>query len=183
MDPDLVVQARNGDREAFAEIAARSLQRLNAVARLIVRDPSAADDAVQDALVDAWVDLRALRDPERFDAWLTRVLVRACYDVARRDRGRRAMELPLALGPTPVVHDIQQMTAIGDAVERGLRRLPLDQRVVVVLAFYLDLPLAGIATTLGVPLGTVKSRLNRGLHSLRAAVEADERPTQSRGIA
>jgi RNA polymerase sigma-70 factor (ECF subfamily) len=93
------------------------------------------------------------------------------------------MELPLALGPTPVVPDIQQMTAIGDAVERGLRRLPLDQRVVVVLAFYLDLPLVGIATTLGVPLGTVKSRLNRGLHSLRAAVEADERPTQSRGIA
>ena len=183
MDPDLVVQARNGDREAFAEIAARSLQRLNALARLIVRDPVAADDAVQDALVDAWVDLRALRDPARFDAWLNRLLVRACYDVARRDRGRRAIELPLAVGRTPAVADMQHVTAVGDAVERGLRRLPLDQRVVIVLAFYLDLPLAGIAATLGVPLGTVKSRLSRGLHGLRAAVEADERPTQSKGIA
>jgi RNA polymerase sigma-70 factor (ECF subfamily) len=183
VDPDLVAQAREGDREAFEEIVAQSLQRLNAVARLILRDPEAADDAVQDALVDAWVDLRALRDPERFDAWLNRLLVRACYDVARRDRGRRAIELPLALGRAPVIGDIQHLTAVGDAVQRGLRRLPLDQRVVVVLAFYLDLPLAAIAATLGVPLGTVKSRLNRALHGLRAAVEADERPSESKGIA
>jgi RNA polymerase sigma-70 factor, ECF subfamily len=175
MDPRLVVSARNGDRDAFAEIAARSLPRLNAVARLILRDRVRADDAVQDTLVDAWVDLRALRDPERFDAWLNRLLLRACSDIARRDRGRRKTELPLLVGRGPAIADPQHATALGDALERGLRRVPLEQRAVLVLSFYLDLSLAETATTLGIPLGTVKSRLNRGLSSLRAALEADDR--------
>lgn len=183
MDADLVEQARNGDREAFAEIAARSLVRLNAVARLILRDRVRSEDAVQDALVDAWVDLKALRDPEHFDAWLNRLLVRACYDVARRDRGRRAVELPLVAGRRVASADAQHTTATSDALERGLRRLPLEQRTVLVLAYYLDLPLADIASTLGVPIGTVKSRINRASSSLRASLEADERPGNVERIA
>lgn len=183
MDADLVAQARSGDREAFAEIAARSLPRLNAVARLILRDASRAEDAVQDAIVDAWVDLRALRDPERFDAWLNRLLVHACYDVARRDRGRRTVEVPLFAGTAIAVVDAQHRSAVSDALDRALRRLPVEQRTVLVLAHYLDQPLAEIAATLGVPIGTVKSRLNRASSGLRAALEADERPGLEEHIA
>ena len=76
MQRDLVVRAREGDHDAFSELAAGSIERLLRLARLIVRDPDRADDAVQDALVTAWLDIRGLRDPDRFDAWLNKVLVR-----------------------------------------------------------------------------------------------------------
>jgi RNA polymerase sigma-70 factor (ECF subfamily) len=175
MDRDLVVRARAGDRDAFSQLAAGSLGRLNAVARLIVRDDGRAEDAVQDALVDAWRDLRALRDPDRFDAWLNRLLVHACRNVTRRDWRRRAIELPLVATDGPFIADAQQTSALADEIERGLRRLTVDQRSVIVLSYYLDLSLADAASTLGIPVGTMKSRLNRALAALRASLEADER--------
>jgi len=179
MDRDLVLQARAGDRDAFSRLAAGSLARLNAVARLIVRDDGRAEDAVQDALVDAWRDLRALRDADRFDAWLNRLLVRACQDVSRRERRRRTVELPLFAIDGPPIPDTQHMTALSDEIERGLRRLTVEQRSVLVLTYYLDLPLGEAATTLGIPIGTMKSRLHRALGALRASLEADQRvPTQ-----
>jgi RNA polymerase sigma factor (sigma-70 family) len=177
MDRDLVLQARAGDRDAFSRLAAGSLPRLNAVARLIVRDDGRAEDAVQDALVDAWRDLRGLRDADRFDAWLNRLLVRACQDTARRERRRRTVELPLFAIDGPPVVDAQHMTALSDEIERGLRRLTVEQRSVLVLTYYLDLPLGDAATTLGIPVGTMKSRLHRALGALRASLEADQRIT------
>ena len=90
MDRDLVIRAREGDHDAFAQLAARSIGRLNALARLILTDYSRAEDAVQDALVDAWRDFRGLRDPDRFDAWLNRILIRACQN-ARRPGHRTAL--------------------------------------------------------------------------------------------
>ena len=175
MDRDLVVRARAGDRDAFSQLATASVGRLNAVARLIVRDEGRAEDAVQDALVDAWLDLRGLRDPDRFDAWLNRLLVHACRDVARRASRRVRLEIPLEPTHERVSPDVQHSNAISDEIERGFRRLTIEQRSVIVLVYYLDLPLAEVAATLGVPLGTIKSRLNRSLTALRASLEADAR--------
>jgi RNA polymerase sigma-70 factor (ECF subfamily) len=177
---DLVVRAQQGDHDAFAHLAAVSLGRLNAIARLILSDYASADDAVQDALVDAWRDLRSLRDPDRFDAWLNRLLVRACQDSRRRERRRRDAEVALLPSHEPSSPDAQASVAFADELERGLRRLPVDQRSALVLSYFLDLSLADAAATLGIPIGTMKSRLNRALAALRAAMEADERLTSHR---
>jgi RNA polymerase sigma-70 factor, ECF subfamily len=175
MHRELVIRARDGDHDAFARLATSSIGRLNAVARLILRDATLAEDAVQDALVDAWRNLRALRDPDRFDAWLNRLLVRACQDTWRRRSRRALVELPLRPVDDAPTGDVQSSIAEADELERGLRRLTLDQRAVVVLTFYLDLPLAEVAAATGVPVGTVKSRLNRSISALRASIEADSR--------
>ena len=175
MDRDIVVRARAGDRDAFSMLATASIGRLNAVARLIVRDDGRAEDAVQDALVDAWLDLHALRDPDRFDAWLNRLLVHACQNVARRSGRQLRVEVPLLTTDSPFVADIQHTSAINDEIERGFRRLTIEQRSVLVLIYYLDLSIAEAASTLGVPVGTLKSRLNRALAALRASLEADAR--------
>ena len=178
MDRDIVVRARAGDRDAFSLLAAASIGRLNAVARLIVRDDGRAEDAVQDALVDAWLDLPALRDPDRFDAWLNRLLINACHNVARRSGRQMRVEVSLLPIDSPAVPDTQTTSAIADEIERGFRRLTIEQRAVLVLVYYLDLSLADAAATLGVPVGTLKSRLNRSLKALRASLEADERPSR-----
>lgn len=179
MDRELVIRAREGDHEAFAHLVAGSIGRLNALARLILSDYARGEDAVQDAFVDAWRDLRGLRDPDRFDAWLNRLLIRACQNVRRRDRRRQAFELPLVTdGPTSI--DVQAQVANTDLLERGLRRLTIEQRTVLVLTFYLDLPQADAAATLGIPIGTLKSRLSRAIDALRAELAADERRTVQR---
>jgi len=175
MDREIVIRAQEGDHDAFGRLAAASIGRLNAIARLILHDHTAAEDAVQEALVDAWRDLRSVRDPDRFDAWLTRILVRACQDARRRVRRRGLMELQIDLPPVGTFDDAQTAVANADRLERGLRRLTVDQRTVLVLAFYLDLPLAEAAAILGIPIGTMKSRLNRSLAAMRAAIDADER--------
>ena len=174
MDRELVIRAREGDHDAFARLAAGSIGRLNAIARLILRDYARAEDAVQDADVDAWRDLRGLRDPDRFDAWLNRLLVRSCQNARRADRRRTFVELPLQ-AEGPAVDDVQASVAISDLLERGLSRLTIDQRTILVLSFYLDLSLADAAATLGIPLGTMKSRLSRAIAALRATIDADER--------
>ena len=175
MDRDIVIRARAGDRDAFSMLATASIGRLNAIARLVVRDDGRAEDAVQDALVDAWLDLPALRDPDRFDAWLNRLLIRACQNVARRRGRQMRVEVPLLANDSPHFADIQQTSAITDEIERGFRRLTIEQRSVLVLIYYLDLSLADAASTMGVPVGTLKSRLNRSLTALRASLEADAR--------
>ena len=172
---DLVIRARGGDRDAFTELVARSIGRLTAVARMILRDEYAAQDAVQDAFIEAWRSLPGLREPERFDAWLRRLLIRACFKGVRRTRHANAVEIRLTPGDEPPVAGREGDFAIHDQLERGLARIPAEQRAVVVLVYYLDLPLADAAQALGVPLGTTKSRLSRATQALRAALEADER--------
>ncbi len=175
MDREIVIQAQEGDHDAFARLAAPSIGRLIAIARLFLHDYTSAEDAVQEALVDAWRDLRSLRDPDRFDAWLTRILVRACQDARRRVRRRGLMEVQTDAPVGFAFDDNETAVANADRLERGLRRLTMDQRTVLVLAFYLDLPLADSAAILGIPVGTMKSRLNRSLAAMRAAIDADER--------
>jgi RNA polymerase sigma-70 factor (ECF subfamily) len=174
MDRQLVERARGGDRAAFATIVAASLGQLDRVARLITRDPERAKDAVQEALIKAWRDLPSLRDSERFDAWLRQLLVRSCIDELRRGR-RMAVEVELIEMHHPPTIDASISIADRDALERGFRRLDPEQRALVVLHYYQGVPLDEAAATLGVPVGTAKSRLFRAREALRAALEADAR--------
>jgi RNA polymerase sigma-70 factor (ECF subfamily) len=162
-----------GDRDAFGILAGRALPRLVGTAGLILRDADAADDAAQETLVRAWRDVPGLRDPDRFDAWLHRVLVRACGDQVRRlqrERARIARDAPTGSAP-----DRSDRLADRDEMERALGRLNADQRTVVVLHYYLGLSHPEIADATGQPIGTVKSRLSRSLDLLQAALAADAR--------
>ena len=170
----LVEQAVNGDHDAFAELARAAVVRLDQVARLILRDPELARDAVQDGLIRAWRDLPGLRDPERFDAWLHRLTVNACLDQARRRR-RRPIEVELLPLHEPMMSDQAGAIADRELIEGVLRRLDEAGRAIVVLHYYLGMPLTDVAATLGLPVGTVKSRLHRALTEMRAAVGVEVR--------
>jgi len=172
---DLVVRARDGDRDAFSELAARSIGRLSAAARMILRDEYAAQDAVQETFIEAWRSVPGLRDPDRFEAWLRRLLVRACFKAVKRHRRVDAVEIRLTPGDEPAGPGLERPLALRDQLERGLARIPAEQRTVLVLVYYLDLPLADAAQAMGIPLGTTKSRLNRATSALRAVIEADDR--------
>jgi len=170
---ELVERAGRGDHDAFAALAGASIARLEAVARLILRDDGLAQDAVQEALIRAWRDLPGLRDPDRFDAWLHRLIVNACLDTARRRR-RRAIEVELTNIDLPTGGDSVALIADRDELERGFRRLSVEQRALLVMHYYLGLPISAVAETLGIPLGTAESRLHRALEAMRAALLADE---------
>ena len=177
MQRDLVERARRGDHDAFTELAGAAISRLDSAAWLILRDPDQAKDAVQNALVRAWRDLPALRDPDRFDAWLHRLVVRACIDEARRLRRHRVdVELTDLHAAGPAVAGYESTIADRDQLERGFRHLSLDHRTVVVLHHYLDLPLERVAEICGIPPGTAHSRLHHAMRALRAALDADLRP-------
>ena len=172
---DLVIRARSGDRDAFSELVAQSLGRVTAVARMILRDEFAAQDAVQEAFFEAWRSLPGLRDPDRFEAWMRRLLMRSCFKGTRRGNRVGAAEIRLTPADEPAIADAARDVGMRDELERGLARLSQEQRAVVVLVYYLDLPLADAAQAMGIPLGTAKSRLNRATSALRAAIEADSR--------
>jgi len=171
---ELVALARNGDREAFSALAASVFDRLYATAVLILRDHSMADDATEETIVRAWRDLPSLRDPDRFDAWLRRLLVNACRDEGRRQR-RRSPEMTLLPSHEPTIGDSSSALADRDALERGFRRLTPEHRTVIVLHYYQELSLSEVASATSAPLGTVKSRIHHATHALRAALEADSR--------
>ena len=171
---ELVERAGRGDHDAFAVLVRESIASLGSVARLIVRDPDLARDAVQDAYVRAWRDLPRLRDPERFDAWLHRLTVNACLDILRRRR-RRLVEIELSPLVDRSVGDESGRIADRDQLERGFRHLTPEQRAILVLHYYAGLAVPAVAETFGIPLGTAQSRLHRALEALRAALAADER--------
>jgi RNA polymerase sigma-70 factor (ECF subfamily) len=175
VDAELIGRAQRGDEEAFASLAVAAGDRLHAVAHRILRDTELAEDATQQALLAIWRTLPQLRDPARFDAWSYRLLVRACYAEGRRAR-RWAPNVRLLPVDHPDASDGPSSVVDRDQLERGFRRLSIDHRAVVVLHHYLDLPLDEVADTLGVPVGTVRSRLHHAMRGLRAALEADARP-------
>jgi RNA polymerase sigma factor (sigma-70 family) len=170
---ELVERAGEGDNDAFDALVGATIARLDAAARLILRDPDRAKDAVQEAYARAWRDLPGLRDPDRFDAWLHRLLVRACYDDLRRRR-RRPIEIEITPLANPSIPDVQSGWADRDLLERAMRTLQPDLRTVVVLFYYLDMSIPTAAEALGVPVGTVKSRLHRARQELRAALGGAE---------
>ena len=173
MQTELVERARRGDREAFAVLAGGAVDRLYGIARLILRDTELAEDATQEVLVRAWRDLPTLRDAERFDAWLYRLIVRSCADVGRHRRRWRA---EITVLPTePAEPDRASELADRDLLERGLRRLSDAQQTILVLTYYVGLTPTEVADALGIPVGTAKSRLHYAIDALRAALAADER--------
>lgn len=174
MQRDLVDLAIRGDRDAFTALVSASIDRLFAAATLILRDRPTAEDAVQEALTRVWRDLPRLRDANRFDPWLHRILMRACYDQARA-RNRRRAEFTLLPANEPAVNDESGAIADRDALGRGFRRLSVEHRAALVLRHYSGLSVPDIATAMSVPLGTAKSRLHHAERALRAALEADAR--------
>jgi RNA polymerase sigma-70 factor (ECF subfamily) len=175
MSDDLVRRAQAGDGDAFSALTAPRLARLYAAARLILRDDDLAADAVQDALLQVWRDLRGLRQADRFDAWLRRVLIRSCYHAAGRHRSRRVAEIKVRWAEDAAVPDAEREVALRDQLERGFARLSPQQRAVLVLRHYLGLSTIECAEALGIPPGTVQSRLDRARDAMRAAIEADDR--------
>ena len=181
MDTDLVIRAQRGDGEAFASLAIAIGDRLHAVSHRILRDLDLAEDATQQALLAIWRDLPQLRDPAHFDAWSYRLLVRACYAEGRRTR-QWAPNLRLLPADEPAGPDATSTVVDRDQLERGFRRLSIDHRSVVVLHHYLDMPLEEVAETLGVPIGTARSRLLHAMRGLRAALDADARPARQEAV-
>ena len=168
----LVERAAQGDHDAFALLATTSANRMDAAARLILRDRELARDAVQNALVRAWRDLPGLRDPERFDAWLHRLLVNACLDESRRRR-RRPIEVEIVEIHQPATSDESGPHADRDLAERALALLDPEHRALVVLHYYLGYPLPDAASSLGISLPAAKSRLHRAMLGLRRSMTAD----------
>ena len=179
MQTDLVIRASRGDEDAYAELAGSAIDRLYAVAQRILRDTGAAEDAVQVALIAAWQELPRLRDPERFDAWLYRLLVNACRRELRDRRSQRPHVLTLVVEPSGP----DETSAVGDRdeLERAFQRLTPDQRTILVLQHYLGYEPTEIAGILDIPAGTARSRLHYAQKTLRAALEADARAVTREG--
>lgn len=145
-----------------------------AIAFRILRDADRADDAVQAALINAWRQLRSLRDPDAFEPWLHRILTHECYAEARRGRRMRADIRVLPMDGQAESAGILTVND-RDQLERAFRRLTLEQRAVLVFHHYLGLALPEVARHMGIPLGTAKSRLHHATAALRASLEADAR--------
>jgi RNA polymerase sigma factor (sigma-70 family) len=177
---DLVEQARSGDREAFASLVAMTSDRMYAIAIRILRDGHLAEDALQGALITAWRQLPTLRDPARFEAWVRRLLVHACYAEARRRRSWTANVRVLPVDG-PASPDDTVSVVDRDALDRAFRRLSVEQRAVFVLHHHTGLSLVEIAEALGIPAGTARSRLHYATQTLRAAIEADAAPVVNQG--
>ncbi len=174
MDSSLVVRAQAGDRGAFTDLVDAVGGRLHAIAYSVLRDRELARDATQQTLLTAWQQLPTLRDPDRFEAWTCRILAHNC-----RREGRKAMRwLPASAeqpASEPAISDETASVISRDRIDRAFRLLNLDQRLVVVLNYYLDLPPAIISDRLDIPVGTVHSRIHRALKVMHAAIDADER--------
>jgi RNA polymerase sigma-70 factor (ECF subfamily) len=177
MQRELVELARRGDHDAYEALASVAFDGLYVLAHRILRDIDRADDAVQECLIRAWRELPHLRDPERFEPWLRRLLVNACYDESRRTR-RRSQDIRVLPLERTGGRDAADDLADRDALERAFRRLSVEQRAVLVMTHYLGMSAAEIAGTLGIPVGTVQSRLLYAIRAMRAVLEADARPVQ-----
>lgn len=173
---ELVRRARDGDPDAYDLLITQSVDAMYRVARLILRDHDRASDAVQEALVRCWRDLPQLREPDRFDAWLNRILLRAVTDEARkRRRDRMAVVIPIVSHP-----DASAALADRDEIARVFGRLSVEHRTIVVLCHYLGMTADEAASTSGIPVGTAKSRLHYATEALRAALDADARVAAGR---
>jgi RNA polymerase sigma-70 factor, ECF subfamily len=173
VDRELVERACSGDQAAYGDLVRERVRPLLGVAYRILRDQDAAEDAVQTALVRIWRDLSRLRDPDRFEAWSLRIVVRTSLDIARSDRWHRSMRIVPSIEPS--APDAARATSIRDELDGAFRRLSPEHRAVVVLHHHLGYSIGEIAEILGVPYGTVGSRLHHALRELRSTLTRDER--------
>jgi RNA polymerase sigma-70 factor (ECF subfamily) len=183
MGPDRIDRAKRGDKEAFTTLVLEHGDRLYSVAFRILRDAGRAEDAVQQTFLIAWRELPSLRDPDRLDAWLYRLLVNACYAEIRHTR-RWLPGLRLVHDEeSPSVDDAQLGVARRDELDRAFARLSVEQRAVLVLHHYVGLSGAEIGEALNLSPGTVRSRLHYARQLMRAAIEADARAIPTGGTA
>ena len=173
---ELVRRAARGDHEAFDGLVRFASNRLYGIAYRILRDQYLAEDALQQALMSIWNELPKLRDPDRFDAWTYRVIVRSATAEARK-AGRGGATTALLPDDADVSRAPDDYGAVADrdALERGFSRITAEQRSVLVLQHYAGLSQAEIADVLGIPLGTAGSRIHYAARALRAAIESDSR--------
>lgn len=181
MERDLVVRAQAGDVDAFALLVHGTADRLRSVAYRILRDGDSADDATQRALIAAWDHLGDLRDPDRWAAWTYRLVVNAAYREARRERSQHAAVRFIRMTPEMEEDDPETALAQRDELDRAFRELSPEHRAVLVLHHYAGLTKAEVADILGIPVGTVGSRLNHAARRLRAALEQDAGRVLARG--
>jgi len=174
VDRDLVEQAQAGDQSAFMDLVRSRGDQLFAIAQRILRDVDRAEDALQDTLVIAWRDLPSLRDPDRFDAWVHRVLTNVCIAQATRER-RRAANLRVLPLEGPAGSDDLVGVVDRDQLDRGFRRLTPEERAILVLHHYVGYAPSEIAELLGSPPGTIRSRLHHAHRAMRAALDAEAR--------
>jgi RNA polymerase sigma-70 factor (ECF subfamily) len=174
VDRDLVEAAQRGDQTAFVDLVRSRGDRLFAIAYRILRDVDRAEDALQDALVIAWRDLPDLRDPDRFDAWVHRLLTNVCIADAGRER-RRVANLHVLPFDDPAAPDDLLTLADRDQLDRGFRRLNADERAILVLRHFVGYEPSEIAELLGISPGTLRSRLHHAHRAMRAALDADAR--------
>ena len=184
LERTLVEQAQRGDSGAFDAIVRRKVQSVYATALAILGQEADAQDAVQEAFVSAWRSIASLRDPDRFDAWFGRILVNSCRATLRRRRGVREMVLGADAGDdrTDALTDVPdtgppmaEATIEADRFDRAFARLSVDERALLVLRHRDDESVEGIASRLGIPPGTVKSRLFAARRALERALEREDR--------
>ena len=168
-----MIRARSGDRDAFELLVRANYDRMYAVARRMTADASDAEDATQDGFLRAWRTIPRLQDPDRYDAWQLRLLLNACDDLLRGRRRRQLYATVRPLPDVPVRNDVD--FAERDRLNKAFSKLSVEHRAVVVLHFYREMTAAEIGTVLGIPVGTVNSRLHYGTRALRAALEAEDR--------
>ena len=174
MDQDLVVRVREGDQRAFEALATADHARLYRVAYSVLGDHALAQDVTQQALLDIWRKMPRLRDPEKYEGWSYRLLVRLCYAEAKR-QPKWASNDVLSPADEPRSADAYAGVDDRDQLERAFLRLSLDHRIVLVLRHLLGMSPQEVAETLGIPRWTVYSRLERATKAMRAALEADDR--------
>ena len=165
-DDQLLRDYTNGDRQAFEELFRRHENKLWAVALRTTGDYDDAADALQDALESVSRNAERFRFDSTVSSWLHRVVLNAALDRLRRNRSHACAPLmyedEMLIEPLDRTADVDLSLSIG----RALDILPADQRAVIVLLYIYDLGVAGTAEALGIPIGTVKSRANRGREKL-----------------
>jgi RNA polymerase sigma-70 factor (ECF subfamily) len=184
-EEELVMRAAAGDRIAFDRLIEPRLGRLFRMARAILRDETLARDVVQDACVNAWRELAGVREPSRFDAWLSQIVVNGCRTELRRTGRRAVREIPLDTPEAPggarwlsatgrqSMEPLSDRVVEAEAIRRAFGRLQPDDRTLLVMHYVEDRPIAEIAGALRIPRGTVKWRLSRARAALERALEAE----------
>lgn len=170
---DLIRAAARGDGDAFQQIVATQLDRSFRTAKAILGNEEDARDATQDAFVSAWRDLASLRDPAQFDAWLQRIVVNACRAILRRRVRVREISLDPTFDRGDARPGISDQVSDTEVLSRAFDRLDADKRAILVLHYLEHQPLASIAATLGIPVGTLKWRLSDARGALARALVAE----------
>ena len=177
VEPQLIEAARRGDREAFDAIVRTRLDTVYRTAFTILGNDSDAQDATQETFVAAWRNLPSLREADRFDAWLRRITINACRMAIRRRGTVReiSIDLPDTQQPMSAGAGPASLAAEAEVFDRAFARLSVDDRAILVLHHHEELGVAEIAERLGIPIGTVKSRLHRARGALQRALDRENR--------